>query len=161
MKIHHFDCYFGLLDDFRKIQKMWDHSETKVRPSGMVSVSSQSRLRQPCGNTLHYPFVSKKLCAPNCSGGGFPGTWDILEDNCVKTSDRKLKNFVKIEIRGIQKVQNSLRPRKSNFPKLVQFLRKIYHSTRLGERFSNLFSDLKNLYAFKSYGQNTISIVDR
>ena len=61
---------------------------------------------------------------------------------------------------GEGKSCKSLRPRKSIFPKLVRFLHMIYHSTRLGERFSNLFSDLKNLYAFKSYDQNTISIVD-
>ena len=67
--------------------------------------------------------------------------------------------FEKIEIRGRKKARNSLRPPKSNFPKLVRFLRKVYHSTRLGERFSNLFSDLKNLYAFRSHGQNTVSIV--
>ena len=63
--------------------------------------------------------------------------------------------FEKIEVRGKKKVQNSLRPRKSIFPKLVRFLRKVYHSTRLGERFSNLFSDLKNLDAFESYARNT------
>ena len=50
---------------------------------------------------------------------------------------------------------------KIDFPKLVRLPCMIYHSTRLGERFSNLFSDPKNLYAFESYGQNTISIVDR
>ena len=60
---------------------------------------------------------------------------------------------------GIKKPQNSLRPRKSYFPKLVRLPRMIYHSTRLGERFSNLFSDLKNLDAFKSYRQNTDFIV--
>ena len=60
---------------------------------------------------------------------------------------------------GIKKPQNSLRPRKSYFPKLVRFYRMIYHSTRLGERFSNLFSDLKNLYAFRSYDWITDFIV--
>ena len=59
----------------------------------------------------------------------------------------------------MKKSQNSLRSQKSIFPKLVRFLRKIYHSTRLGERFSNLFSDLKNLEAFASYAQNTDFIV--
>ena len=67
--------------------------------------------------------------------------------------------FEKIMFRGRQKSQKSLRPQKSNSSKLVRFFRKIYHSTRLDERFSNLFPDLKNLYAFKSYDWNTDFIV--
>ena len=80
----------------------------------------------------------------------------------VGFSEHELKPFLTSNPRhedGFDR--KSPRPQKSIFSKSVRFLRKIYHSTRLSERFSTLFSDLKNLYAFRSYGQNTISIVDR
>ena len=94
-------------------------------------------------------------------GGGFLVTLDLLIGRCVVKSIRTWSDFVIFEARGIKISQNSLRSQQSIFPKLVQFLRKIYHSTRLDERFSNLFSDRKNLGAFESYVQNTDFIVTR
>ena len=70
-------------------------------------------------------------------------------------------SVIKAESWALESIKSSKSPRsqKSNFPEFVRFFRKIYHSTRLGERFSNLFSDLKNLHAFESYGRNTDFIV--